>query len=203
MEWCGTAGLLLLDDGVVVDVFKLEVCAFWRGELATRVDVLAVFQVVDDALVAVDTRFSVYVSGEKCVLIMVLFGTGDENDALEFQRATVPTFLFHVEFFGTLFLSALFYDVGILGRPAVGFEFFECFCGVLDEQEVGSWANVATFGVRHVASAVVIDRIFNLWGHYKVVETFEEFHDFFRCMEECLVVKVSDEIGRASCRERV
>ena len=149
-------------------------------------------QVLDDAVVAVNSGAAVNIGRENGVLVMVLVGAGDENHALELYRTLVPSFLFLFKLFRSDFLASLVCVSRSFGRSPVCFEFFECFCGVLDQQEVGSRAYMASFGIGHVASAIFEYGIFDFRCHFEIVKISEEFHNFLCGAEECLMVKISD-----------
>ena len=133
---------------------------------------------LDDAVVAINAGLAVYVGREKGVLIMVLVSSGNENHALEFYGALVPSFLFLFKLFRSDFLASLVCEAGRFCRPPVRFEFFERFCSVLDKQEVSSRSYMASFGIGHIASAIFEYSIFDFRCHFEIVKISEEFHNF-------------------------
>ena len=179
--------------------FVAEIAPFGRRKLAARINVLAIFQVRNDAIIAFDGRRCADI-GRKCgVTVLKFLRAGNKQYAFEIDSSEVPAFSFLLEHENSGILAYHSPDVpGIrqcgrsgLGRTIVGFEFLERLRRGFDENEVNTRPNLVTLGV----ICLVVDVIRQLIDHQlvdcDVAQARKEIKEFVKIPNERLIIKVA------------
>ena len=193
----GSRGKLLRKS--LSEKFIAEIAPFGRWKLAARINVLAIFQVRNDAIIAFDGRRCADI-GRKCgVTVLKFLRAGNKQYAFEIDSSEVPAFTFLLEHKNSGIFAYHSPDVpairqcgrSSLGRTIVGFEFLERLRRGFDENEVNSRPNLVTLGV----ICLVVDVIRQLIDHQlvdcDVAQARKEIKEFVKIPNERLIIKVA------------
>lgn len=192
MRFCTRRGILCVLRFRVAEEFVGKTGSFLGGELAARIDVLTIAEMVDHLVVAVKGRGGVYVSRKASVAVLALLGAGDEEHALEVHAHGVPAFARLTELVKTL-LFAIGLGVGgcRLRVLAVGLELGKVGGSGFDEDKIDIVAHFDALGVGHVAVAVAENIVLELWSHAEVVDLNEIVDYLFAGVENVFVVEIA------------
>ena len=170
-------------------VVVLEVRALDAGELAARVDFLAIAQVADNPVVALLRAVGPHLADEGRVEIMPLLGLGVLQDALEGYLCGVPSGLRLAVARQGFFLGSLllFHLTG-----ALSLELLHVLCRRLDGDEEAAGTHLDVFRVHGTALHELLKLCCHILRHLHVVEGGKKMERLFHTIDERLVVEISD-----------
>lgn len=193
----GSRGKLLRKS--LSEKFVAEIAPFGRRKLAARINILAIFQVRNDAIVAFDGRRRADIGGKCGVAVLELLRAGDEQHALEIDSSEVPAFTLLLEHKNTGIFAHHSPDVPAirqcgrsgLGRTIVGFEFLERLRRGFDKNEVNARPNLVTLGIVRLVIDIIRQFIDHQLVDRDVAQARKEIKEFVKIPNERLIIKVA------------
>ena len=170
------------------EIAELEVLTLCRGELTTRVNTHT--QVVNNTIVAIQSRISLATCHEMRVTILELTRTGNHLDSFEIYRTFVPAKTFFVQ--SHQYRSSRFLSSSSISMDGLLlFEVLHCGSFSFNNNKVYAWAYLITLGVENITGSIVANVFLKRRVHSYLFNIGQKSNGIIDIRDKNLTVKIS------------